>query len=112
MEKCVALLEPNGDRAFRSATHDRDCVAAQYSAALPSNSTSSLDLLVDRSKAQAAMRLWDGALEDVIKADDEAIGAFDSMLSLIEQSGDLEIHQNRVVLDAFWTLFWQSISTF
>ncbi|KAF8549346.1 hypothetical protein OG21DRAFT_605383 [Imleria badia] len=108
-KKCVAI---------GSDKHGREGLVALCSPAPPSNSTCSIDLLVERSKARAAMRLWEDALEDaneVIKADaschyayerkyvalhgmgryDDAIEAFDSMLSLIEQSSDPEVRQLR-----------------
>ncbi|KAI9461109.1 hypothetical protein HD554DRAFT_1529887 [Boletus coccyginus] len=114
MEKCVTLPGTTGDGAFISEKHDG--VVAQYSAALSPNPTNSVNLLVERSRARAAMRLWGDALEDaneVIRMDpschyayackhaalhgtgryDEAIEAFDNMLSLIEHSGDPEIRQ-------------------
>ncbi|KAI6144246.1 hypothetical protein BKA82DRAFT_4515649 [Pisolithus tinctorius] len=112
-KKCAAALEHIGDEAFGSAKHD-DTIT-QYSAMLP---PSPAGLFIKRSRARAAKRLWEDALQDAneaVKADpsspwgyeakrealhgakryDEAIDAFKSMLQVIEQSHDPAIRQLR-----------------
>ena len=64
----MALFEPIDDGELGSEGHDRERPAALRSAALPSNSTCSVDLLIQRSKTRAAMRLWEYALEDANEA--------------------------------------------
>ncbi|KAI6015351.1 hypothetical protein F5J12DRAFT_527514 [Pisolithus orientalis] len=112
-KRCATTLEHDGDEAFGSAKHD-DTIT-QYSAMLPS---SPAGLFIKRSRARAAKRLWEDALQDAneaVKADpsspwgyhakhvalhgakryDEAIDAFESMLQVIEQSHDPAIRQLR-----------------
>jgi len=62
MKNYVTLPGTTGDGAFISAKHDD--VTALCSSAPSPIPTSSVDILIERSRARAAMRLWEDALED------------------------------------------------
>ncbi|KAF8553291.1 hypothetical protein OG21DRAFT_1268297 [Imleria badia] len=110
--RCGAKLEDLGDLAMNARQHNE--AIARYSAALSLKSINSQALFVKRSKAHANMGLWNGALNDanqVISLDpssplgyerrhaalrgggcsDDAIVAFQTMLSKMAQSSDPEI---------------------
>ncbi|KAG6373278.1 hypothetical protein JVT61DRAFT_6905 [Boletus reticuloceps] len=109
-------LVKKSDALFDSSAEH--VVAAQGSAALPPSPTGSIDLVVERSEARAAVKLREDALEnanEAIQTDaschyayerkhvalhgmgryDEAIETYENMLSMIGQSGDPKIRRLR-----------------
>ncbi|KAG9317999.1 hypothetical protein JVU11DRAFT_59 [Chiua virens] len=114
--RCTVKLEDLGDIALSAERHEE--AVFHYSTALSLNQTSPQleGLLIKRIKAFMARNLWDDALNDaseLIKLDpssplgyemkytslrravlyEEAIDAFETMLSVMSQSSDLEIRE-------------------
>ncbi|KAI6094590.1 hypothetical protein F5141DRAFT_1296170 [Pisolithus sp. B1] len=115
-QRCAMTLMRVGDEAFASAKHD-DAIT-QYSVALSLSPSTPAGFFFKRSRARAAKRLWEDALQDAIEAVktdpsdpwgyeakhaalhgaeryDEAIDAFKSMLHAIEHSHYPAIRQLR-----------------
>ncbi|KAG9318946.1 hypothetical protein JVU11DRAFT_1061 [Chiua virens] len=114
--RCVAAFESMGDAATHSEAHDE--AIEKYSVALSLNPLNAQGLYLKRSKARAIEGLWEDALSDAneaitldsaspwgyerqhaalhgLRQFDEAVNAFTSMLSAIENSFDQGVRQRR-----------------